>query len=622
MGSSFEVTPSKLDAAKIAGSFPPRPLRVSLGCVVCALLPALLAAWGASSTAAAGHDDGVVRTIGAGFTGLFRTLDLFVAAPTMLLPIGTRALRAGLASALVTAICGAIAFELARAVVAVVVPAALERVGLRSAKPVSPQLVSAVSAVSVLGALLSPPWQSEACAPGGAVTGALLVLLALTLDREDRVTAIPPRMLVLGLALSYEPIVFALAVAASVPWAVRVFGRLRKSRVDRVLALQASCAFALGLLPLAIGLAVWRRAPEVSLHVPMLTMLEHAARPMTLPELVSGEVGTLLLVLCLGGATMSLLVPEARRQAVALFLVVVLGGGSLTLQVPAGPTRFAAPVLVAIACAWILGATLLGAAVLAIARARVPFAEASAALLVVLELVLPVKAVDDTMARRDGRAPHAAAIWNDIAWGAIPPASVLLVSDRGTMARVASARAAGAMRGDLVVVPAFDVQGREGQHALLTEPKLAPLYRDIALGVAPEELSLAQLSAQRAVLATFDPKWDRALSRHLVPIGLTSRFEPEPRGASDRKRALDAFLPSRDRLVRVTVAKKDPELAGATATLLRARAIGMAATGERDILARSLDDLRAFSPDDAVGATLVRRIVTSRGPIEVHDLVP
>ena len=48
----------------------------------------------------------------------------------------------------------------------------------------------------------------------------------------------------------------------------------------------------------------------------------------------------------------------------------------------------------------------------------------------------------------------------------------------------------------------------------------------------------------------------------------------------------------------------------------------MAACGERDVLSRALDDLRPFAPDDAVANTLVRRIVTSKGPIDVHDLSP
>ena len=65
-----------------------------------------------------------------------------------------------------------------------------------------------------------------------------------------------------------------------------------------------------------------------------------------------------------------------------------------------------------------------------------------------------------------------------------------------------------------------------------------------------------------------------------------------------------------------------PGVPSATASLLRGRAIGIAACGERDVLSRALDDLRPFAPDDNVANTLVRRIVTSKGAIEVRDLVP
>jgi hypothetical protein len=590
---------------------------------------------GASSSAAAAHDEGVVRTIGAGFTGAFHALDLLVAAPALILPLGTRALRAGLAGAVITAICGVIAFDLARELVALAVPAALNRMGLRGGAPksasspkegalpassgaISPRLVSAVAAVAVLTALLSPAWQSEAVAPGTAVTGVLLVLLALRL--APRAGQEASLALVLGLAASYEPLVFLAALGAAGPSLAGVAWSARAERraIDRGRALKVACAFALGLLPLALGLALARRAPEIALDVPMLALFERAGVPTTLSAFAASEIGALAVLACAAGAALSL--HGARSRAIPSLLVVGVGVLAVMLHVPAGPHRFAAPVLAGIASAYILGATTLGAVVLAIARMRVPLAEASAALLVVLELVLPVKAIDETTVRREGRVAHATAIWNDVAWGAAPPAAVVLVADRGTMRRVASTRAAGAMRGDLVVVPTFDVQGRAAQRALAGEPKLAPLYRDVALGLPPEELSLAQLGAQRAVLATFDPKWDRALSRHFVSVGLSSRFEPEPRGASDRKRALEAFLPARDRLLRVAVAKKDPELAAATAVLLRARAIGMAAAGERELLARALDDLRVFAPDDEVGATLVRRTLTSRGAIDVHDL--
>ncbi|MBX3198795.1 MAG: hypothetical protein KF894_11715 [Labilithrix sp.] len=602
-----------------------------------------LAAAGATSSATAAHDPEVVRTVGAGFTGAFRALDLVVASPALLLPIGTRALRGGLASALVAGVCAALAFDLARELVKVV-PEALDRVAARlsggraahrSSVEASPRLLSAVAAAAVLTALLAPAWQSEAAAPGGAVTGALLVLFALRIGsaEPERSPAtggapaapwIPQALLVVGLAASYEPFVLLATLAALGPRAAVALRQARREgarRWERSALVQGALAFALGLTPLALGVGLARRPPEIALAPPTFTLVEAGGAHGPL-SFALAEVGAFLSVVCAGGALLALLAARARRTALPLALVVGVGALALRLHVPSGPTRFAPVVLVALLAAFVLGAALLGAVVLAIARARVPFAEASAALVVVLELVLPVRSIDETATRRDARAAHASAIWNDVAWGAAPPASVLLVADRGTMRRIASARVTGQMRGDLLVVPAYDVQGREGQRALLAEPKLAPLYRDMALGIRPEELSLAQLGAERAVLASFDPRWDRALSRHLVPLGLSARFEPEPRGASERKKALDAFLPSKERLVRVAVARKDAELASATATLLRARAIGMAATGERELLSRALDDLRAFSPDDAVGAALVRRIVTTKGPIDVRDLAP
>jgi hypothetical protein len=279
-------------------------------------------------------------------------------------------------------------------------------------------------------------------------------------------------------------------------------------------------------------------------------------------------------------------------------------------------------VLAATAAVHVLAAVALAAAVVAINTAPVPFAQASAALVVVLELVLPVRAADETLGRRETRASHASAVWTEAAWGAAPPAAVVLVSDPMTMKRIAASRATGEMRADLLVVPTFALPSRATDRALKAEPKLAPLYRDVALGSTPEELSLATLAGQRPMLAGFDPRWDRGLARHFVPVGLTTRFEPEPRGSSDRRRGLEAFTPAKERLVRVTVARRDPDLAAATATLLRGRAIGMAACGERDVLSHALDDLRPFAPDDAVANTLVRRIVTSKGPIDVHDLAP
>lgn len=566
-----------------------------------AVAPALVAAAGATTVPDAAHDAGVLRTVGAGFTGLFRALDLLIAAPFLVLPFGTRALRAGLASATVTGVCGALAFETARSLMHELLPLVLRRIGFsRGMDRPALRLASAVAAASVLAALLGPAWQAEASAPGGAVVGACLVLAALHLALAEQEVAVA---LVLGLALSEGPWVFLAALVAAVP----AYPVARREPVRAVVA------FTLGILPIAIGALVVHRAPELA--DPGATLLGAAARPVGMTAFVLGTFGRPVLLVAVAGVGLALL--SGRRLLVGTLLgIAAVGVVAVRFRQPAGPDAFAAPVLVAVLAAHVFAGVALGILVLAIARARVPFAEWSAALVVVLELVLPIGALDQTTTERTARTPTASAIWNDVAWGAAPPASVVLVSDRSTMRRIATTRALGALRADLVFVPQYDVQGRAGEHALLAEPKLAALYRDIALGLPPEELSLAQLGAQRAVLATYDPRWERALSRHLVPIGLTNRFEAEPRGASDRKKALEAFNAGKSRLV----ASKDPALAAATSVLLRARAVGMAATGEREMLSQSLDDLRAFAPDDPTGALLVRRQVTSKGTIDVHDL--
>jgi hypothetical protein len=581
-----------------------------------ALLPALLAAAGATSAAPASHDEGVVRVVGLGWTGLLRGLEAMLASPVMLLPIGTRALRAGLASALVTGACGGLAFVVARRLAFAVRPA-----------PTSPRLTSAAAAIGVLTATLAPLWQREGAAPGGAVVGAGIVLAALALAHREEEGApagasLRPVALVLGLASSYEPLVLLGALAALAPWLQRA---VRARTLDRAALASAAPAFLVGLAPLGFAAALLGRAPEIAVSAasPLASPLgEGRGAHVGIAVAANAEVGLAVLLAAGAGLALAARVPQARQALVSLAAVTGVGALAVALGAPVGPSRTGAVVLAASVAVHALAAVALAAAVVAIGRARVPFAQASAALVVVLELVLPVRAVDETLGRRDARAPDAASAWTEAAWGAAPAAAVLLVSSPGTMRRVAAARATGEMRADLLVVPTFALPSRATDRALRAEPKLAALYRDLALGVTPEELSLATLALHRPTLTSFDPRWDHNLARHFVPIGLTTRFEPEPRGASDRKKALDAFAPAKERLVRMIVANKDPDLASATASLLRARAVGMAACGERDVLSRSLDDLRPFSPEDPVANALVRRMVTSKGVIDVRDLAP
>lgn len=568
--------------------------------IAAGLATALVAAAGARPVPLAVHDTNVVRTVGVGFTGLFRALDTVVAAPFLVVPLGTRAVRAGVASAFVAAIAAAIAVVVVRDLMTIVVPDGVARLGARGDGRVSPWLIGAVSAVSVLTATLAPAWQLDVAAPGTSALGAVFVLgiLALARDAERRAPAIA---LLLGLSLSYEPLTFIAAAAALAPFA--------KTFRPKATAL---VAFVLGLLPLALGFALARRDPSTVLAVPLL----YAPRSLAVAPVAFAreEIGALLAIAAAAGTALALASPRARRETASLVGVAAVGALSLYFH------RAGASLLAGLLAVHLLAGIALAAIVIAIARAPLPFAHASAALVVVLELVLPVRAADESITRRDARAARAAAWWSELAWGPVPPAAVVLLPTPAIHARVAAAHALGEMRGDVLFVPAFDLRTRLGDRALASEPKLAPLYRDVALGSAPEELSFAQLADHRAVVAAFDPRWDRALARHLVPVGLLSRFEAEPRGVSDRRKALELFAPTKDRLVRVSVARRDSEIAHVTASLLRARAIAMAATGDREVLSHALDDLRPFAPDDPVASTLVRRLVTTKGPIDVSDL--
>ena len=412
---------------------------------LCALVPAALGASGAASAAPASHDEAVVRAVGLGWTGMFRALDAIVAAPLVLAPIGTRALRAGVASALVTGACGALTFLIARRLAHAVRPAAASR-----------HLISAVSGVAALSAVLAPAWQVEAAAPGGTVVGALLVLAALALaqgqgrgdDEKRDAGELPALAFVMGLSASYEPLVLAASVVATLPWVERA---VRARALDRRALVHAAPAFALGLLPLALGAALSRRVPEIAVSAarPFASSIGAQAGPrVAIGAFALAEIGTLILLAAAAGAVLSALAPSARRWLASLLGVVVVGAVAIMLRVPAAPSHVAAVVLAATAAVHVLAAIALAAAVIAISTARVPFAHASAALVVVLELVLPVRAADETLTRRDTRAPRASTIWNEVAWGAAPPAAVVLVSDPVTMRRIAASRATGEMRAD------------------------------------------------------------------------------------------------------------------------------------------------------------------------------
>jgi hypothetical protein len=350
---------------------------------------------------------------------------------------------------------------------------------------------------------------------------------------------------------------------------------------------------------------------------------EPGASPRGSPlALLQGELGWALVALAVVGLVLAARHPRGRALAAGLAVLVVVGLGGAAVGAPAGPTRWAGPVLAALGATMALAALAMQATVRLVAEARIPFAQASAAMIVVLLLAFPARVADDAWTRAAERGRGGAAAWDDAAWGSVPVGAIVLMDDRRALERIVAARATGAMRADLAVVPFRDLTGPMASREISREPRLQAFLRDMALVGAPEELSLSSLAAARPLVMTFDPKWDKPLSRHLVPAGLLSRFETEPRGGSDRRRALDQGAIALSRFEKRVTRPRDPELCAAAASLLRARAIAFAAAGDREIVARALDELRPFAPDDAVASELSRRVVTSKGGVEVKDLLP
>jgi len=571
--------------------------------------PFAVAIFGARSLPDSAHDEATLRVIGLSFTGAFRALDTWLAAPFMMLPLGTRAFRASLACAVVTGLASLLTYLLAEPLFA------------REGKPTS-RLSYAVTTLGVVTAMCSPPWQLEGSAVGGTVTGAALVLLAATLGLEKNVRSARVAFVV-GAAFGWEPLVGAMAlVSVLVPL---FFAGKMPLAPTRGRAFRMAAAFALGLVP--FGLAFVGKAGSLALVARNATWQNlmgegHGAGPVW-KLFARDEIGWLFLAAAALGTGLTVMRKESRARA-AVLLTLTLGFPlTYALDLAHGPIRFGAPMLASLAAIGALAGSGLYELVLRVRTIQVPFAPASAALLVVLEWTLPVRAADDSFARRSAVSKNASYAFALNALGGAPPAAIVLVPSERILLRLQSTRASGISREDLEFFPTFDLKNPLARDAVDREPKLAGLYRDLALGIAPEEWSLSSLAAARPLLLMFEPKWKPGLAKHLIPDGLFSRFEPEPQGQSDRRIAMEKASKKRAFLAQeVAGPGRDAGLQSLVAHLLRSRAIAMGAAGERENLSKALDELRPYAPDDPVASQLVRRTVTTRGAFDVTDLVP
>ena len=620
-----DTTAAPSPAPSPAGS-PARARADAILSVLSAVLPVALCLAVADNGRDYAHDLALLRATGAAGTGAMRGLDAIAFAPFTMLPVGTTVFRLTLGSAFFAGVAGHLSYRLARRLYDTLFGERWQCVYL--------------AFIAAMAAVLSVPFVLEGSAAAGGTLGACLALAPLSrlvlvpaIERAERSAEQLRAVLLVGLAVFYEPLV-GLAAAGSV--APFLFGANARKAPSRAQQLLMASVFAAGALPLVA--AVVRTQGS---GLPRVTSV--FAEPLgeagffggaTLDAFYHAHLGLVLGGLVLAGVVVSGL--RARKQAatgakgaspwrvsVAMLAIVLAGVIGIIVGAPAHGPRFAPVVLAGFASALVFAGAALLAIVDFVAGADIPFARASAAMIVVLELVLPVRQADEAYTHADARSPLASPLLAIAAYGSLPSGTVIVTHEPRALSRILAARESGELRSDVVVAPTFDLGSRLAREALAVEPLLAGVYRDVALGGRPEEFALSELSRVRSLSIAFDPAWDRSLARHLLSAGMATVFEAEPRGASDRIQGIDAFTPLRQRLTKELLPPpRDPEKLRVAIKMLRTRAIALGSGGEKAVLSKALDDLRALSREDPIADELTRRIVVAKGPIDVRDLTP
>jgi hypothetical protein len=526
---------------------------VDVACGVLAMaLPLVVANPGDGIDAAA--DEGVVRVVGRGYTGIFRGLDALVALPE----------HARWATLGAAALLGLATFVVAR------------RVG-RALSPGALSLALAVVAAAL--ATLTLPAQREAALVAGNVLGAFLVVAPIALVAVRSPNAFVAAAL--GLAASYD-----VPVAVTSCVAIATFALLARKRPAWTDALP------LAVFALPVMWMLWRRvaAPDASLEVGLFASpFGEGARGVAKNAAISiarGELGVVALAFAAGGAVALLRSKITRPIAASLIVIAAAGAMFPSFGAPAGPVRFGATLLSGLAAISVLAAAGMAAVVALVANAKVPLARASAAMIVLLEIAVPVRVVDDAELAIAKAPKDTTAKWNASVFGDLPKGAVVLVPNARLLLRARAAAATGALQPDVIVLPTWGLGARATGREIAREPLVAPLVRDLALYGAPEEFSLSQLAAARPLLVAFDARWDKRFARHLVQQGAFDRYFVEPRGAPERMKAFATIAEPTMVSLRST-----PALADATRDLLQARKSAAIATGERDYAAAATAEL-------------------------------
>ncbi len=523
------------------------------------------------------HDASLVRALGLGAVGL-PSFDALIAAPLLVLPLGTFVFRLALASALATGAAGAALHLVARALVGRVL-------GEESAR-----LAVAVATLASLAATLSRPWQAEASAPLASTISAAAVLALV--------------------AVMLRPGVFVTQRA--------VVGSIDGQRARGALRMATPL-----VLAALIAIAFWalRRARSELVFADVAPTVASAFDRARVAAFLIHYVGPVTSIGAAAGVVLAVISRPSRGCALALTAIALSTLACIAEGSAAGPERFDAVTLLASAFTNVFAGAAIASLVRWVARLRVPLASASAAMVAVLGAAFPAIALDESAIAADARAPLEAIDWATAALGDVRPGTVVIGDEPRHMQRLIASTLVGEAPSDLAFVPLYDVGGKLVRRQINRMPELVPLVRDLTLTGLPTELAMSKLAAERSVVLLFSARWERALARHLVPDAALDRFEPEPRGTVDRRKALEVSEPLLAPLARVLAGASAHTLASSTADLLRPRVLALATTGERELAFRVLEQMRAFGPtyNDSFIASMETRL-RAKGAVSLGDL--
>jgi hypothetical protein len=262
---------------------------------------------------------------------------------------------------------------------------------------------------------------------------------------------------------------------------------------------------------------------------------------------------------------------------------------------------------------------------LALARAKIPFAEPASVLLVVFTLTLVFVSAEDSGHVANPSAETGAEVWTDEALARLPPNSLVLTRSEAVAFRIWSAQTVRGERSDVVVVPESLLErGNVRSRLLSSEPALAPLIREMSLSGRATEFALSSLADVRPLFLELDPSWNVRVLEHLVPRTFWMEFAPQPLGRSDRTISAKRGRRALRRVFATTEvgARRDDATRSVLLASLRERALTLAALGDRDAALELTQAVLRIDPQDELAGVLQQRLkLLTRGQLSLAGLV-